>query len=323
MKTTVVNVCHFASAIALAAALAGCGGPQRIEAVGLAPQGHAIAAYVRQHSSRMLPETKRGDLLYVATGDNVYVLSYPRGKLVGSLGIPGDDLCSDAKGDVFVPTADYQIDEFDHNGQLIQTIVDGDVPLGCAVDPMTGNLAVTNAASGAGYVAIFPNAKGPPEDYYDSEIGAFGLCAYDSGGNLFVDGTGSGNLLAELPKGGSSFVNFSLGAKFDAYGSVQWDGDHLTLTNPSHHEIYRVKFSHSSVRVVGTTRLRSWHNSYYGHWPYVQTWLIGSTFIAQASTQAKVGLWPYPQGGGPGKIIGPFRSGDINIYGVTVSVAHH
>ena len=57
MKTTVVNVCHFASAIALAAALAGCGGPQRIEAVGLAPQGHAIAAYVRQHSSRMLPET--------------------------------------------------------------------------------------------------------------------------------------------------------------------------------------------------------------------------------------------------------------------------
>ena len=91
-------------------------------------------------------------------------------------------------------------------------------------------------------------------------------------------------MLAELPKGGSSFVNFSLGAKFDAYGSVQWDGDHLTLTNPSHHEIYRVKFSHSSVRVVGTTRLRSWHNSYYGHWPYVQTWLIG--YVYRASEHA-------------------------------------
>ena len=65
---------------------------------------------------------------------------------------------------------------------------------------MTGNLAVTNAASGAGYVAIFPNAKGPPEDYYDSEIGAFGLCAYDSGGNLFVDGPGAAICLRSCPR---------------------------------------------------------------------------------------------------------------------------
>ncbi|HVN69843.1 MAG TPA: hypothetical protein VMU38_09370 [Candidatus Binatia bacterium] len=112
------------------------------------------------------------------------------GKLIRDLGVPGDDLCSDATSDVFVPTVPYQIDEFDHNGRLIQTIEDGDVPLGCAVNPKSGNLAVTNEASGAGYVAVFLSGKGPPNGYYDPAIGTFGLCTYGSGGNFFVGGTG-------------------------------------------------------------------------------------------------------------------------------------
>lgn len=110
-------------------------------------------------------------------------------------------------------------------------------------------------------------------------------------------------------------MNFGLDPKFDAFGSVQWDGARLTLTNPSRHEIYRVKLSHWSVRIVGTTSLRKWQSSNYGHWPYVQTWVQSSTFIGQTSTGAEVGLWPYPQGGRVGKIIGPFRSGVVNIYG--------
>jgi DNA-binding beta-propeller fold protein YncE len=320
MKRTSVSPLAFASVIPLVSVLAGCGQSQSLGAVGTLPHDPASAARGPAGVSRILREA-RGDLLYVATGDNVYVLSYPGGKLVRSLGIPGNDLCSNAKGDVFVPTSSYQIDEFDHNGQLIQRIGDVDVPLGCAVDPTTGNLAVTNAASGAGYVAVFPNAKGPPQSYYDAEIGTFGLCAYDSNGNLYVDGTGSGNFLAELRKGSSNFINFTLGAKFDAFGSVQWDGSHLTITNPSSHEIYRVTLADSSVKIVGTTQIRGWHDDYYGHWPYVQTWIQGNTFIAQSSALAKVGLWSYPQGGRPSKITGPFRSGTVNIYGVTVSIA--
>ena len=100
----------------------------------------------------------RRSLLYVATGSNVYILSYPGGKTIGDLGIIGHNLCSDNNGDVFVPTSDYQVREFSHEGNPVQTLQAGDVPLACAADPFTGNLAVTNEGSGAGEVAIFANA---------------------------------------------------------------------------------------------------------------------------------------------------------------------
>jgi len=108
-----------------------------------------------------LGSTMRGTLLYVATGDNVYILSYPRGKLISSLGIPGYNLWSDAKRGRFRPhnwvsdrgvLARWYVDT--------QSLADADTPLACAVDPTTGNLAVTNEGSGAGEIAIYPNAQG-------------------------------------------------------------------------------------------------------------------------------------------------------------------
>jgi hypothetical protein len=270
--------------------------------------------------AQMVRDARSGDLVYVATGDNVYVLTYPNGKLVGSLGISGYSLCSDTKGDVFVPTSGYEIAEYSHDGKPLQTLQDMDTPLGCAVDPTTGNLAVTNAASGAGEVAIYPNSQAPPQYYRDSEIGTFGLCGYDAQGNLFVDGTGNTNVLAELPKGSEAFDNHDLGRQFDTYDSTQWDGTYVTLSNPSTHAIYRVKLS-PSVKVVGTTHVHGWHNAYYGHWPYVQTWLQNGTFIAQWGSRAELGIWSYPSGGSPDKVIGPFRAGSVTIHGVTLSVA--
>jgi hypothetical protein len=203
----------------------------------------------------------------------------------------------------------------------IRTLPDGDIPLGCSVDPTTGNLAVTNEGSGAGEVAIFPNAKEPAQWYRDPEIGTYGLCGYDDQGNLFLDGTGSANVFAELPEGSGTFANFTLNRKFDAFGSVQWDGKYITLSNPSAGEVYRLKLSQSSLKVASTTHIHGWQNAYSGHWPYVQTWLQGKTFIGQSSTLLEVGLWPYPAGGTPRKIIGPFKSGNTNIYGIAISVA--
>jgi hypothetical protein len=300
--------------------LAGCGAlPLSLS------KGHddSIGAPATHAKSWMLPEAKSDDLLYVATGDNVYVLSYPHGRLVGSLGIGGNNLCSDNQGDVFIPaTNGYQVLEYAHGGEApIQTLADGDIPLGCAVDPRTGNLAVTNEGSGAGEVAIFPAAKEPSTWYRDPEIYTYGLCGYDDKGNLFVDGSGSGNFLAKLPYESSTFTNYSLSETFDVYGSVQWDGKHITLSNPTKDKVYRLKLGKSSLSVVGTTNIHGWQNSYSGHWPYVQTWLQGTSFIAQSSSLAELGLWRYPKGGKAAKTIGPFKSGSVNIYGVTVSVA--
>jgi len=96
--------------------LAGCGGSQTpIGAPGAMPQGPAVATHGAHGRSWMLPEAKSEDLLYVATGDNVYILSYPHGKLVGSLGIVGNNL-SDKQGDVFIPTGGYEVVEYAHGG---------------------------------------------------------------------------------------------------------------------------------------------------------------------------------------------------------------
>jgi hypothetical protein len=264
------------------------------------------------------PGVERGALVYVGTGDNVYILSYPRGKVVGSLGVTGYSLCTDPTGDVFVPTIGYQVLEYSHDGKLIQTLQDGDVPLGCAVDPTTGDLAVTNEASGAGEVAIFPKAQGSARWYSDPAIYTYGLCGYDDQGNLFVDGSGSNATFAELPKGSSTFKNFSLGNEFDPYGDIQWDGHHITLTNALTHVIYWLRVAHT-LKIVGSTRFNSWYNLYSGHWPYVQTWVQNGRFIAQSNAEAELGLWRYPEGGLPYKTLGPFERGTASIWGVIVS----
>jgi hypothetical protein len=315
---------HYARIGCVAAALlAGCGGSQPpTGAPGAMPQSRAIATRANRGASWMLPEAKNTDLLYVATGDNVYILSYPHGKLIGSLNVSGSNLCSDTNGNVFIPTSGYVILEYAHGGLYpIQTLHGGDIPLGCAVDPASGNLAVTQEGSGAGEVAIFPNAKEPATWYRDPEIDTYGLCGYDDRGNLFVDGNGAGDYIAELPKGSSTFANYALDGSFDAFGGIQWDGRHITVTNPSTDQIYRLKFGKAAFKVIRTTQINGWQNSYSGHWPYVQTWLQRGSVIAQASKLAELGLWRYPAGGNARKILRPFKSGDVNIYGVTVSVA--
>ncbi len=305
------------------ALLAGCGGTQPpLGAPGAMPQGHAIVAHRDRSGSWMLPDAKSENLLYVATGSAVYVLAYPGGKLLGSLNVSGSNLCSDESGDVFIPTGGYEILEYAHGGtRPLQTLDAGDVPLGCAVDPVTGNLAVTQEGSGAGEVAIFPNAKPPAAWYRDPDIDTYGLCGYDDRGDLFVDGNGTKSYLAQLPKGSSTFLNYSLPRSFDGFGAIQWDGHHIAFSNPTSKKVYRLEFSRASFKVVGTTSIDGWRNDYSGHWPYVQTWLQGATLIAQASSLAKVGLWRYPVGEKAYKVLRPFERGTANIYGVTVSVA--
>ncbi len=306
-----------------AALLAGCGGSQPpIGAPGAMPQGSAMAMRADRSGSWMLPEARSKDLLYVATGSAIYVLAYPGGKLLGSLNVSGNNICSDKSGDVFIPTGDYAIVEYAHGGTSpIQTLDAGDVPLGCAVDPATGNLAVTQEGSGAGEVAIFPNAKPPSTWYRDPDIYTYGLCGYDDRGDLFVDGNGTKNYLAQLPKGSSTFLNYSLPRSFDVFGGIQWDGQHIAFSNPTTDKILRLKFTRASFKVVGTTSVDGWRNGYSGHWPYVQTWLQAGTFIAQASSFAKVGLWRYPMGEKAYRVLHAFERGTENIYGVTVSVA--
>jgi hypothetical protein len=272
----------------------------------------------------MKPGSASGDLLYVNDRQGaLYVLTYPQLQLVGEVSLPyapnSGGICSDGNGDIFVPDS-AEIVEFAHGGtQPIATLDDDGgyyEPIGCAVDPTTGNLAVTNYKDypGHGNVAIYSDAQGNPTYYSDSEIPDPNFCGYDNQGNLFIDG---GPPLAELPSGSESFTNITLNKRVPEAGQVQWDGAYITVKSQNANKIYRLKISGSTGKVIATTHLKG-----PGRHAFSQSWIQGSTIIAPigpGQLNNRLGFWDYP---GDGKA---FTILDLGYHaepvGETVSVA--
>ena len=243
------------SACAAVAMLPGCGGSQPpIGAPGAMLQPSAIAMHADRGKSWMLPEAKNEDLIYAVGGcGGTCVLSYPKGKLVGELAYDGYADCSDASGDVFIPTK-AEVVEFAHGGTTpIATYTLAYAPAsGCAVDPGSGNLAVVD-----GYVAVFPAGSKNPT-YYDTMLNAQ-YCGYDNDGNLFVDGFDGGNVaLSELPEGSGGFEKLSFDQNYGDPGELQWDGEYLSYENQENGQptISRLSISGSTATVVGQTHLK-------------------------------------------------------------------
>jgi hypothetical protein len=217
--------------------------------------------------SWIAPDAKRHDLLYLGDeeADAVYVYSWPGLKLKGTLsGLDAPNgLCADAAGDVFVTNEDKsQILEYAHGGTSpINTLSDsGEYPVGCSVDPSTGNLAVTNIDTlrgGTGDVAIYPDASGTPTTYTAPNFYYYFFCGYDSDGDLFVDGTSTGSTFefAELPSGGTSFETIALDQPIDFPGGVEWDGRYVAIGDQEQPYIYEFAISGSSGTKVGSTPL--------------------------------------------------------------------
>jgi hypothetical protein len=193
----------------------------------------------------------------------------------------------------------------------------------CAVDPVTGNLAVTNTGfptggQETGSVAIYANASGSPKIYVDFDIWRPELCSYDNHGNLFINGYAKGSyahsLLAELPAGSGTFSGITVDEAFG--GNVQWDGQYITVGGQYPHTdtIQRVQISGSTGTVVGKTKLekpgpKGWYGDLY--------WIQGSTVI---KTGWQSGLWNYPKGGSPIEYLVPERT-RLHLNSVTVSVS--
>jgi hypothetical protein len=256
----------------------------------------------------MAPGASGQDLLYVGghDGNSVEVLSYPNLQLVGHLKVRATGLCSDSSGNVFVTTFPRggpggAIAEYAHGGtKPIATLQDGYRPTGCAVDPGTGDLAVTDLGTVSGRqmnVAIFRHAKGNPVFWTDPSFFWYLFCGYDNHGNLFVDGTTAGNAFefAELPKGGT-LQNVSLNQTIQYPGSVQWDGNYVAVADTKAHAIYRFTISGYNGTLEGTTALSGWETR-----QNAQTWISGGTVAAAygVADQRAIGVWNYPAGGSP------------------------
>lgn len=255
----------------------------------------------------MNPSAKGQALVYVSSvlSNDVYVYSYSTQQLVGTLTgfVTPYGLCSDKKGNVWIVNdGASQLVEYAHGGTSpLATLDDGGAfPEGCAVDPKTGNLAVTNfsSQSGNGNVAIYAGAKGTATLYADPSIAEYRFCGYDDKGNLFVDGaaTGSKFAFAELPKGSGTFTDITLNKSIEWPGGVQWDGKYIAVGDTDAHVIYRTE---PSGAVKATTDL--------GGANYVnQFWISGparkkhhkDTVLAASQDGGNFAYYNYPAGGG-------------------------
>jgi hypothetical protein len=291
-----------------AATLTGCGGSQPpISAPRAMPQTAAIATHGDRGKSWMLPEAKTDDLLYVGgNNDELTVYSYPRGKLVGVVKNPDFYLlsgeCVDASGDIFVTSlGNEKIFEYEHGGKKAIATLQAATndPAGCAVDPTTGNLAVTTLAFGSsGNVAVCPNAQGTPSTYTDPNIYYYYFCAYDTRGNLFVDGQsyGSSFEIAELPKGSSTFTSITVNQSLNWPGGLQWDGKYLVVGDQDAADVYEFAISGSSGTLEGTTPINGADDVH-------QFWIHGHAIVGGDHSDSEVQFWPYPLGGNSTKTI--------------------
>ena len=262
----------------------------------------------------MALNAKKLDLLYISdlnASNGVYVYSYPKGELVGTLtgfNEPQGE-CVDKAGNVYITnTNDSNILEYAHGGSTpINTVSDpGEYPVDCAIDPTTGDLAVTDKfgyGTSEGSVEVYKEAKGTPTRFEDPDVFFMYFCGYDDRGNLFIDGAPvSGNFaFAELPKGKRLFTNITLNQDFEFPGGVQWDGKHIAVGNQAgYYENANVIFQFSihgtSGKAVGATQLDS-------SCDVVQFWVAGNTVIGPDYCANDVGYWKYPAGGDPTKVL--------------------
>jgi hypothetical protein len=308
------------------AMLAGCGGSQ--PPIAAMPQSAAQSLPFAQRDaiaarddsfSWMARDAVTQDLLYVSDVDEVVVYSYPRGQLQGKLRgfFTATGMCTDGAGDVYV--ADGNIYEYKHGGTKRIGVLYPEAAVGCSIDPITGNLAVTDlqGSSGNGNVAIFKNASGSPTYYSAPGFWEYYFCGYDEKGNLFIDGLsspGTGHFtFAELPRGSTTFKDITLNQYIGFPGGVQWDGKHVAVGDQIA-TIYRFAISGSQGTLVGTTQLS-------GAKEVKQAWIQGARLIAPNSVSgpgANVLIYDYPTGGGAIKTI---ERGVEGPQGATVSLA--
>ena len=313
--TTLPSARWALSVAASVAVLGGCdGGRAQLPVGGVALRNEPPSIRPDRGRSWTSLNASRSDLLYISNAGNgdVFVYSYPKGVLKGVLtgfNYPSG-LCVNANNSVWItnyggPIGKPELLEYAHGGaKPIAKLSDsGQVPEGCAVDPTSGDLAVTNyykPPSGAGSVSIYKKASGVATNYTDPNIYFMFFCGYDNVGNLFVDGVSTyGDFqFAEMPKGSSTFTDISLGPSINAHypAGVQWDGKYMAVGAQETRSIYQVSVSGSAGTIVSSTPLDESCDP-------LQFTILDATVIVPSYCNNDVGFYPYATGGAPKKTI--------------------
>jgi hypothetical protein len=137
-----------------------------------------------------------------------------------------------------------------------------------------------------------------------------------------------------LSNGSSSLVPISLSTTlFESYGvfypSVQWDGEHITVSsiivNRKVHparpifQVYQLSINGSAATVIGTTALKTNGRNFHMGQVSIQNRMLLAPY---KNKEQKVGFWPYPKGGATQKAIAvPAEGFNDRLWGLTISVA--
>ena len=298
MRISGPNRCALSICVA-ATMLTGCGGSQ---AALNGPVGDP---------SWTPPDARTSDLLYVTSYTGtfywVYMFSYPAGKLVGKIAKEVSGLCSDENGNV------YMTQSFDSKSTIFKYAHGGKKPIltlsdpyngadGCAIDPVTGDLAVANSEGET--VVVYSRAQGKPKRYYIFFAPLY--VAYTPKGDLFV--LGDSGSLAQLING--HFERVTLKKHIESPTGVQWDGKYMAVGGEGGSSFYyyglinRYAISGRKGALEGTTDLNK---------DAVSFFIEGSTVIASDGGD-DLYFFNYPQGGQPTKTIsGISRPGSLTV----------
>ena len=330
MKTRLLSRYALSSCVA-AAMLAGCGGSQPpIGVPGAMAQTSAVAMHSGRGTSWMSPEAKSEDLLYVTNYSEVLVFTYPQGKLVGTLKgfVSAVGECVDSKGNVFITNYNpVTVYEYAHGGKkpIAQFPTKKAGTIGCAINPVTGDLAITGQTS---YVEIYRGAQqGKPIVFQDKGMFFGQFCTYDDKGNFFFLGLNpkENQRLSTLPSGASKFVEIKLDSQIQEDAGIQWDGKYLTALSyvPFSSKGKPELFQFHIINNVRGTKV--------GRMPLgapaaevLQYYITDGTAVvpnlrATTGQSSSVLLYNYPTGGSPYATI---TKGVTDARGVVVSTAH-
>lgn len=285
---------------------------------------------VAQHGkSRMSPQAKSDELLYASsiygTGVDVYAIPAwsPVGVLLGF--VQPETMCVDAAQDVYVTDiAASVVFEYAHGAvNAKRQLKDRQgSPMACAVDPGTGDLAVSNedgsGSATTGNVIVFAKAAGTPKKYAVPGIKYEFFVAYDAKGDLFVDGEGPSeqSVLAELQTGKTAFKTVTLNQSLSMEG-LAWDGKYLAIDDENTNVIHQFKVSGSIGVEQSTTTLENVGLLFQFMPLGGSTKHPQATSIVGADVDGGVDEWVYPAGGTPIKTV---TSGLTNPIGAVVSL---
>lgn len=296
----------FAASVAIAA-LAACSNDR----TGLPTAGTASAAQDRV-GSWMEPAAKSGSLIYVSDQylRTVFIFSYPKLKLVGSLtGFEQPDgECVDSHGNVWITDLlAEQLIEYAHGSDTPKaTLSDpNNQPYACAVDPKNGDLAVVNFARNpiSGSISIYKNAAGTPKIFTDDSLALPFFDAYDSRGKLYVDGIRGFYYpyFALVSFADGKFTNITLKQTIDAPGDIVVVGTRVNVGDSFRytHAVYGFTVKGIKGRLIGVTHLEGTN--------VVEEFDIVGTKLIATNTNQTVGsgmVFDYPKGGAAQHVFG-------------------